>query len=273
MVDLHIHSNLSDGDKSVKELIDILKQKKIELFSITDHDSVESINILNNEKSINYIPGVEMSSIDNNVKMHILGYGIKSDGYVLNECQRIKSIRKELVQEIIENLIKDGYIFNQSDIDNLLNNDSSCIGKIDISKLLLKYGYVSTIKEAFYGILKNYKIGPKIRCNSKEIIFKIKEDNGIAVLAHPFEIVREEKVNIDEVVNSLYKYGLDGLEVFTTKHSKEETKYMLELCKKKKLLISGGSDYHGISKPNIELGLDIKGDEISDRIKKKAIKH
>lgn len=273
LVDLHIHSNFSDGDKSISELIKILKAKRVELFSITDHDSVESIKLLNTQNKVDYIPGVEMSSIDENIRMHILGYGIKSDGYVSNECNKIRELRQELVYQIIEDLIKKKYRFSETDLNDLYQNTSSTIGKVDISKLLVKSNYVSTIDEAFKNILGEYKIGPKIRCDAKKIISLIKEDDGLAILAHPFEIVKKEKVDINDVIKNLLKYNIDGIEVYTPKHDYLEEKYILEICKKNNLLISGGSDYHGISKPSIEIGYRIKGENISERIKEKAIKH
>lgn len=274
MIDLHIHSNLSDGDKSIFELIEELKRKKFELFSITDHDSLESIRILENISNITYIPGVEMSSASDKVKMHILGYGINYDSNLKKTCDFIKNTRKELVLDILEDLIKNGYVFKDSDLNHFYNNDSSYQGKVEIAKYLVKNGYSSSVNKAFNEILGKYKIGNKIRKDAELVINEIKESNGISILAHPFEIVRKQDVDIDKVIDKLVYYGLDGVEVFTTKHNMDETKYIYELCKEKNLLISGGSDYHGpLTKPNINLGDSVKGGEISVKIKERRIKH
>ena len=274
MIDLHIHSKFSDGDKTIPELIDMLKRKKVELFSITDHDSVDSLKVLENILDITYIPGVEMSAVSDGIKMHILGYGIDDNSKLKSTCEIIKKTRKELVLEILEDLIKRGYKFSEEDLSYFYNSESSCIGKVEISKFLVKNGYAPTIKDAFYGILGRYKIGPKIRRDAEQIISEIKENDGIAILAHPFEIVRKQNVKIDSVIEKLMYYGLDGVEVFTTKHNKEEEEYIYKLCKNKNLLISGGSDYHGpFTKPDIHICDSVKGDEISAKIKKKRIKH
>ncbi|MBQ6283121.1 MAG: PHP domain-containing protein [Bacilli bacterium] len=274
MIDLHIHSKFSDGDKTIPELIDMLKRKKVELFSITDHDSVDSLKVLENIPNITYIPGVEMSAVSDGVKMHILGYGIDDNSKLKSTCEIIKKTRKELVLEILEDLIKRGYKFSEEDLSYFYNSESSCIGKVEISKFLVKNGYALSVKDAFYEILGRYKIGPRIRKNAEQIIDEIHEKDGLAILAHPFEIVRKQGVEIAPVIDELEYYGLDGVEVFTTKHNKEEEKYMYDLCRNRGLLISGGSDYHGpLTKPNIQICDSVKGDEISEKIKKKRIKH
>ena len=274
MIDLHIHSKFSDGDKTIPELIDMLKRKKVELFSITDHDSVDSLKVLENIPNITYIPGVEMSAVSDGVKMHILGYGIDDNSKLKSTCEIIKKTRKELVLEILEDLIKRGYKFSEEDLSYFYNSESSCIGKVEISKFLVKNGHALSVKDAFYEILGRYKIGPKIRKNAEQIIDEIHEKDGLAILAHPFEIVRKQGVEIAPVIDELEYYGLDGVEVFTTKHNKEEEEYMHDLCRNRGLLISGGSDYHGpLTKPNIQICDSVKGDEISEKIKKKRIKH
>ena len=274
MIDLHIHSTFSDGDKNISELIDMLKAKKVELFSITDHDSVESIKVLETIPNITYIPGVEMSAVSNGTKMHILGYGVDYDSKLRNTCEFVQRTRKELTLEILEDLIKKGYRFTEEDINYFYNTESTCVGKVEISKFLVKNGYAPSVNKAFNEILGKYKIGNKIRKDAELVINEIKESNGISILAHPFEIVRKQDVDIDKVIDKLVYYGLDGVEVFTTKHNMDETKYIYELCKEKNLLISGGSDYHGpLTKPNINLGDSVKGGEISVKIKEKRIKH
>lgn len=274
MIDLHIHSTYSDGDKKVEELIEILKKKRAELFAITDHDNMDSIKILETIPNITYIPGVEMSAIDNGIKMHILGYGIEYDSSLRDTCEFVKKTRKDLTLEIVGDLIKRGYIFSADDMNYFYNNESSCLGKVEISKILVKNGYASSVSEAFNGILGKYKIGPKFRRTAEEIIGEIKMCNGIAVLAHPFEMVHKQNADVDSVIDILTHYGLDGVEAFTTAHTREEQEYIYELCKRRNLLISGGSDYHGpLTKPNIEIGDCVKGGLISERVKEKRIKH
>lgn len=274
MIDLHIHSKFSDGDFTIPELIRILKDKKVELFSITDHDSLESIQTLEKVPTISYIPGVEMSCVLNHTKMHILGYGVSYDSSLGNTCKEIQKTRKDLTFEILEDLFKRGYTFSEEDIRKLQQNDTSCMGKVELSKVLVRNGYASSVREAFHEILGEYKIGNKIRRDARQIISEIKAANGIAMLAHPFEIVRKQNVVIDPIIDELLSYGLDGVEVFTTKHNAEEERYIYELCQARKILMSGGSDYHGpLTTPNIFIGDAVKEERISERVKQKRIQH
>lgn len=265
-LDLHIHSSFSDGDYNIKELIKKIKDKKIDIFSITDHDSTESIKVLKEIPDISYIPGIEMSAKLNKTKMHILGYGIKEDGVISQKCKEIKEIKQELIYEIIKDLIKKNYKIEYP-IDN------KPLSKVDVAKLLVEKQYAKTVKEAFYNILGQYKIGNQIRIDARKVIELINEEEAIPILAHPFEIPKKQNIIIDYIIDELIECGIKGLEVYTTKHTKEESEYLLKICEKKNLLISSGSDYHGISKPNVDLGDNIKGEETSEAIKKKTIKH
>ena len=274
MMDLHIHSKFSDGDKAIPELISIIKEKRVDLFSITDHDSLESIQVLQSVPNICYIPGVEMSCVDQQIKMHILGYGISYDSPLGETCKTVQNTRRELTLEILEDLLKRGYVLLEDDLNDLYQNHSSCMGKVEVAKKLVHSGYASTVSDAFYGILDRYKIGNRIRRDAEQIISEIHLSGGLAILAHPFEIVRKQKVPIDPVVDGLLPYGLDGMEVFTTKHDSLEEKYIYQLCQAKELLMSGGSDYHGpLTTPDISIGEAVKEEMISERIKQKRIQH
>lgn len=273
-IDLHIHSNLSDGDDSVHELVSKIKDEKIELFSITDHDNVRSIDILSKIDGITYIPGVEMSSVLKKIKMHILGYGITSTGKVKEICDDIKRVRRELTLEILEDLRKRGYYFPIEKMVRFNEDKEVVLSKVDISKLLMEMNYAKSVPEAFYGILSQYKIGHKIRKNAEDIIEAIKNDGGLSILAHPGEISKNQKNDINGVIDELIEIGIDGIEVFTPKNSSIEEHNFLKMALDKEILITGGSDYHGsITKPNITLCDRVRGNLISEKVKQKSIKH
>ena len=273
-IDLHIHSNLSDGDDSVYELISKIKDNKIDLFSITDHDNVKSIDVLRTVNGVKYIPGVEMSSVLKNVKMHILGYGITDDGKIKEICDDIALVRRNLTLEIIEDLRKKGYCFPLEKLGRFNKEEGLVLSKVDISKLLVEMGYARTVSEAFYGILGPYKIGSQIRKDAEKIIEGIKDDCGLSILAHPGEIVKKQNVDINKVIDRLCEIGIDGIEVCTPKHTTFEEETFLKIARDKEILITCGSDYHGsITKPDITLCDRVRGDLISERVKQKSIKH
>lgn len=272
--DLHIHSHLSDGDYSVLELVSMIKDKNIELFSITDHDNVKSIEILRNINDIKYIPGVEMSSVMNNVKMHILGYGISDNGRIRTICEDIAKKRRDLALKILDDLRKRGYFFDEEYLERFNREDGIVLSKVDISKLLVASGYSKSVKEAFNGILKPYNVGSKIRQDAKNIISSIKEDDGISILAHPGEIRKKQNVDVKKVIDELCEIGIDGIEVFHPKHDNKEVFEFLKLAQDKDILITGGSDFHGnFNNSSITLGNGVNGDLISEKVKKKSIEH
>lgn len=273
-IDLHIHSNLSDGDHDVYSLVSKLKEEGITLFSITDHDNVKSVELLESIPNIEYINGVEMSSIFENIKLHILGYGINSTGRISKICNDIRLKRREIILEIIEDLRKKGYRFDEEYLSRFYLDESVVLSKVDISKMLVRMGEVLCVDDAFNRILKPYSLGAKIRRNSEEIISAIKEDGGIAVVAHPSEIRKKSNEDPLKVIAKLNVIGLDGIEVFTTKNNEEETKMFLEYAMRNNMFITGGSDYHGeLTKPNINLCDNVVGELISEKVKKKSIKH
>lgn len=272
--DLHIHSNLSDGGYSVEKIINKAKQDGIDVFSITDHDNVESLRILNKQNDITYIPGVEMSSIYDGKKIHILGYGITPNGNIAKLCDEIKLKKKELILGIIDELMSKCYRFEQEDLYKLSNLNDKTLSKSDIAQLLVKYKKVSSIDEAYKTILYPFKIGSEVRCDAKKVISLIKEDNGIAILAHPKVIEERYNVDIEKFVSKLKEINLDGIEVYNAKHNNLPVDKLLYIAKKNGLLISGGTDFHGRkSDLNFELGYEINSEEISEKILKKAIYH
>ena len=187
--------------------------------------------------------------------MHILGYDINIHDPKLNErMKELHNINLYAITGIICQLKKDyDIVFSTEEILEILNRKSN-IGRPDIAKLLIKHGYVSSIKEAF----DLYLEGVYQRCGKvakglqvEECIKLIKEAGGLAVLAHPITL-KKSKEELDDLVGQLVNYGLDGIEVYHSDHSPENNEEYLNLANKYNLLISGGSDYHGPNaKPDI----------------------
>jgi predicted metal-dependent phosphoesterase TrpH len=258
LIDLHIHTKNSDGESSTKDIIKKVKEKGITTFSITDHDNTFSLEEVKNENidGLYYIKGIEISSILSGYNMHILGYDFD------NNCPEIQSIitsitnnRKERILEMI-GILKHNYNieFSQNDIIDTLNKKGS-VGKAHMIDLLYKYGYGSNNKEIYLKYLKGIKSQIKYRVESEKTIDSIKKANGIAILAHPKEIENDYHIDIEKIIKDLIDIGINGIEVYNSLHNLEDIKRYLEISKKYNLLVSGGSDYHGIfTKPNVELG-------------------
>ena len=261
LIDMHIHTTYSDGEKTPEEIIDMAIDKNIKTIAITDHDTLNGIKRVRNlkiTKNIEIINGIELSVLTKKGRFHILGYDIDLDNKELNDKMSIlKDNSTNSVISILARIKEDyGIRFTHEDIKELLLANHN-IGRPDVAKLCMKYGFATSVKEAFEKYLEpayahTRKTGKGLSYN--ECIELIKNSNGIPVLAHPNQLEMEESEFIP-LLEELIKLGLRGIEVYHSTLSDEQSKYYQEIAKEYNLLISGGSDYHGpVNKPDIEIG-------------------
>ncbi len=260
LIDMHMHTNYSDGELSPDELIKLAIEKNIGTMAITDHDTLNGIKSVDKSKypEINIINGIELSAKADKGRIHILGYGIDLDSKILNDkMSELKTNSINHVISIYEQIKKDyGIRFNYDDLIEMFNVNHN-LGRPDLAKLCIKYGLANSVQDAF----DKYLIDAynKIRGRSKglpysECIELINKSGGIAVLAHPKSLELNEKEFLI-MIRSMIECGLKGIEVYHSSHSSEEMKYYLNIANEYNLLVSGGSDYHGnIVKPDIEVG-------------------
>ena len=264
IIDMHTHTNYSDGDLSPQELIKLAIDKRIGTLAITDHDTIEGIKKVNRnediivDSGIKIINGIELSAKTYKGRMHILGYGIDLNDKELNKKMiDLKDNSINSLLSIMEQIKRDyGIRFSYEDIKELINANHN-LGRPDLAKLCVKYGYATTSQDAF----DKYLIDAhnKTRQTSKGLQYQeclelITNSGGIPVLAHPKSLELSEK-DFLILLKEMISCGLKGIEVYHSSHTKEEMTYYLEIAKKYNLLISGGSDFHGKTiKPDIELG-------------------
>lgn len=261
LIDLHTHTNCSDGELSPDELINLAINKNIDTVAITDHDTLEGIKSVDKDKykdKIRIINGIELSAKRDFGTMHILGYDIDIHNENLNkELVKLKDNSINYILSIYEQIKKDyNIVFTYDDIRNLINSNHK-FGRPDLAKLCIKYNKASTVQEAFdkylipaYDKVRSYDN----KLSYTECIDLIKESNGIPVLAHPKTL----KLNNDDFIKlleELITLGLKGIEVYNSCHTLEEIDYYKSVADRYNLLISGGSDYHGkLVKPDVKLG-------------------
>ena len=264
IIDMHTHTNYSDGELSPQELIRLAIDKKIGTLAITDHNTIEGLKTIDRKSEIikksgiRVINGIELSAKSNVGRMHILGYGIDLNSELLNKkMSDLKDISINSVLSIMEQIKRDYRIrFRYDDIKELVNANHN-LGRPDLAKLCIKYGYASTVEEAFNKYLieaynKTRKTDNKLQY--EECLELITNSGGIPVLAHPKSLELRKKEFL-VLLKDMISCGLKGIEVYHSSHTKEEMEYYLEIANKYNLLISGGSDFHGKNvKPDIELG-------------------
>ncbi len=267
IIDMHTHTNYSDGELSPEELIKLAIDSNIKTLGITDHDTIEGIKRVNRDSEyiiksgIEIIDGIELSCKTDHGRMHMLGYGIDLNNHDLNQIMselRDNSINSVL--SIMEQIKRDyGIRFKYEDIKALVNANHN-LGRPDLARLCIKYGYATSVQDAFDKYLidaynKTRQTGKGIKY--QEAIELILNSGGIPVIAHPKSLELND-IELLELLKKMIDCGLMGIEVYHSSHSKEEMERYLELANQFNLLVSGGSDFHGINtKPDVLLGTGI----------------
>ena len=256
-IDLHLHTTHSDGSLPPAEVLKLAAKASVTALAITDHDITSGIReamAAGLELGIEVIPGVEISSFDGRSELHILGYCLNWQDPVLHE--RLATLRQSRHRRnplIIERLRAAGLDVTYDEVRSLAGTES--VGRPHIAQLLMRKKYVSSAKEAFDRYLAEGKPAYVARelPAPAEAINWIRDAKGVAVLAHP-TWVKDGGDGLYRCVKGLKDFGLGGVEVHYSTHSKSQTATYLELAQRLELLVTGGSDYHGVTKPDIEVG-------------------
>lgn len=276
IVDLHVHSNKSDGSYTPTELVNYAIEKGLSAFALTDHDTTDGIEEALKAaegKNIEVIPGIEFSTEYEGQDIHIVGLYIdyKSDFFkrrLINFVNGRIIRNKEMCRRLTEYGIPVTY-------EDLTNEFPGCvITRFHYAKYMLNHGYTKSMKEAFDRYIGDHcpcfvprkKITPM---RAVEIILKA---GGFPVLAHPL-LYHMSSSRLDKLVASLKEMGLQGLEAIYCTYSPSEEREMRTLAAKYDLCVSGGSDFHGTAKPGLDLAVGYGKlfipEEILDKIKER----
>lgn len=263
--DLHCHSSCSDGSMSPEELIDLAIESGLQGLSITDHDTLEAYKKAvpyAKEKGLLLGTGVELSCEYKKKSVHILAYDffLEDEGLVCY-CLRQQQKRRKRNKEILERLKRLRMIITEEEVMSA-HPDVFSIGRPHIAAVMMKKGYVRSIQEAFQLYLADGAccfIRGEI-FSVEEALSIVKKAGGKAFLAHP-QIYSDAGF-----VKEILSLGFDGLECFYGKFSYRYEKLWLRIAKESKLMISGGSDFHGSIKPQLFLGCSYVNFEVFSSI-------
>ncbi|MCE5285364.1 MAG: PHP domain-containing protein [Pelosinus sp.] len=245
--DLHIHTTASDGRLAPEEIIKTALSAGLSEIAITDHDTVAGLLQLYADKAVikgqlTIIPGIEFSTEFPCHEVHILGYNIDIFHTALKEeLGKLSYDRQQRVQKMVAKLKKLGYVIEYQQVLALAGNAGS-IGRPHVARALLENGYFTEIGEVFTALLgKNGPAYvPHYKMNIKTVLQVIKSVGGTAVLAHP------GLIDNDDIVFEVINVGIDGLEVYHPMHTSWQANKYLEMAQKYNLLVTGGSDFHGM---------------------------
>jgi predicted metal-dependent phosphoesterase TrpH len=256
-IDLHTHTNLSDGSFSPTALVELAHQKGLNYLSITDHDTTEGLPEAMEaiqDLPLELIPGIELSSEFQGRETHILGYFIDlADPQFQARLERLRSTRLDRIHHILEQLHTLQVEITLAEVEHVAG--SGTIGRPHIAQVLIEKGHVKGMKEAFERFLgvRGAAYVRRMVPEAAEIITWITDAGGIPILAHPYW----EGLNATETgvaCRTLVDQGLQGLEVFYGTFSARQISLNLNLARQFGLLTTGGSDFHGTFKPDISIG-------------------
>ena len=259
MIDLHCHSTASDGTYTPTELVELAVKKGVCALGIADHDTLGGLaEAVQAGKTHNLcvIPGIELSVNAPWGSLHLLGYFSRPDPpNVMNRVVEIQSYREHRNPLIAKRLRELGIPISYDDVIRI--TQGQVIGRPHFAQVLLDMGAVSSTQEAFDRFLK--KGAPayvdRQRLDIRDAIQLIRADRGIPVLAHPGLIpLANPNAEIANVVKSFAEMGGMGIEVYAPVHLQPFTDILLESANRYIMLVTGGTDFHGDSKPKLQLG-------------------
>jgi predicted metal-dependent phosphoesterase TrpH len=259
LIDLHTHTNASDGTDSPSELIDKAINRGINILALTDHDTTRgwseaSSALLNHssQSAMKLVLGAEISCQDENgISIHMLGLLFDPDYQPLYEVlERTRENRHSRMERIIARLNEAGINITLEEVNAQRKGDAT-LGRPHLADALVARGHVASRDEAFAALLHNkskfyinhYSPSPV------ETIKLIKAAGGVAVIAHPLASQRGRTISMD-LFESLISAGLDGIEVDHRDHSESEKSELLRFAIENELIVTGSSDYHGTGKLN-----------------------
>ncbi len=258
LIDLHVHSNASDGTYAPAEVVRRAREGGLKAFALTDHDTIDGLAeavAAGRAQEVEVIPGVEVSARFPGGSMHILGLLIDyGNGHLGERLEVLKHARAERNPQIIAKLNALGIKITLEQVAKI--SGAGQMGRPHIARALMEAGYVRTIQEAFDLYLRNdgKAYVPKFRFPPPEAIAMIRDVQGVPVLAHPFTLNLGSAFALKETLLSLKKFGLAGIEAIYSEHTPEQEALYLKLARELGLLVTGGSDYHGENKPDLILG-------------------
>lgn len=244
--DLHLHSNFSDGTFTPEEVVERARRVGLKALALTDHDTVEGCEraaAACTKEGIEFIVGTELTAEHNGHELHILAYLVDPGNPTLvNEIAKFQKVRQQRIREMVARINELNIPLNAEEVFALANCRSP--GRPHVARAMVKARLCGTLDEAFERFLKKGRPAwvPKAKMSALEAVELIHQAGGLAVMAHP------GLNKTDESIPELVAAGLDGIECFHTKHNAVAADRYQKIAQAHGLLVTGGSDCHGLSK-------------------------
>lgn len=261
-IDLHVHSTYSDGTCTPQELVTMAVKKGLVAMALTDHDTVDGIEYAVRaaaDTNLQVIPGVELSceytiSPDKKKEIHILGYNLDyRQPDLVDTLKKVATERDERNQKMCENLRTAGFPIDYEALTGRFGEN--ILTRAHFARFLYEKGAIPSIDYAFRKILA--QDGPyfvnREYLTPKSGIELIKRAGGLPVLAHPL-LYKMSVTELRNLLTELKEYGLCGIEAMYSRNHGTDEAFVRKLAAEFNLFITGGTDFHGANKPDLELG-------------------
>lgn len=276
-VDLHVHSNKSDGTFTPTQLVDYALQKGLSAFALTDHDTTEGLDEAISyaaDKPIEVIPGIEFSTEYEGKDIHIVGLYIhEKEPSFQEKIQSFVDARTARNIKMCRNLQADGIGITYEKLCR--EHPDAVLTRAHYAVYLKDHGYVTSYAEAFAKYVGDHckYFVPREKITPSQAVRLILQNGGVPILAHP-PLYHMGKDRLDMLVSTLKQAGLIGIEAIYSTYERQDERDMFRLAEKYDLLPSGGSDFHGSNKPGLDLatgyGKLFVPEEFLDNIRKAA---
>lgn len=251
-IDLHTHSSASDGSYPPARIVAMAEANGVGVLSLTDHDTLEGIPEARSRAEaagIRLIPGVELSVSEEGADVHLLAYGFDPAAPALRTAiAGYRDGRRERAGKILSRLKGLGIRIRLEEVEEIA--DGAAIGRPHVAEALLRGGFVETFDEAFQRYLGHHAPAyvPKQVVTLERASAIVRDAGGVVILAHPGTL------NRDHLIPGWTRRGLDGIEVWHSKHDAQDVARYRGFAQLHGLLMTGGSDYHGERTPAVKVG-------------------
>lgn len=262
MIDLHTHTDQSDGSYSAHELVAAAVEAKIEALAITDHDTFSGYDLAipyAAAKGLDLICGIELATKYRGRSVHLLAYFLKTQptDEFRSWVVELQESRHERNRLLIEKLRSRGI---EVTIEDIRSRAKKLVGRPHFASFLVEKGYAASIQEAFDEYLDESApcFVSRQEPDLGEAIKKILAAKGLPSLPHPGRLSMDRNV-LETYLRELQPLGLKGLEVYHSDHTINDTTFYASLARRLLLAASGGTDFHGATKSSVALGTGING--------------
>ena len=263
--DLHTHSVYSDGTYTPAQLLAEAQQRGLSAIALTDHNTVAGLPdflAAAEHYTVEAVPGVEFSTDYDGIELHILALYLKPEYFpqVMDLMQQYHWRKDQSNIDLVNALNKAGYHISYEKIKSATPEGQ--VNRALIAAELLQHGYVESVQDAFKKLL-NPKCGyyvPPLRPTPQQMLATIRDLGAVSVLAHPYLNLKQDQLNA--FLQQATSWGLQGMEVLYSTYDEATTAAAIDTAEAFSLLHSGGSDFHGENKPDIQLGVGRGGLQI-----------